>query len=268
MTLDIELQTTQFEPRPDFHKVVWPEYRELLSKNLAQLVDPRRAPTISSIADFDDRLSALNRAIADTNTAKVPESKPSPRSKRWWTPELSEQRKMVLRLGRKAHRNAWKGDVSSAQAFHDARAAYGKAIAAQKTQHWFEWTTSMTSTSTDIWTAARFVGGGSTDGCKTRVPTLVLKDPVSGQTVRKTTNSDKAQTLRDAFFPPPANLSHSPDHSSNTDPAWTFRLPSDIQIQRTFQRLTAGKATCRGTPPNDLLRNCADLLAPHIGPLY
>jgi len=214
-------------------------------------------------------------------------SKPSPRSKRWWTDELSEKRKAVLKLGKKAWKNKWKGDESLKKQHNRARRNYGNSIQQQKTNHWFDFTANITSTSSDLWTAGKFVLGGPTDGCRTRVPTLTV--PHADGTIRRTSsNADKAKAFRDAFFPMPQTKTSIPLSSQSsrlsfpssstpsvpestdvvTDAAWTFKPLTDAQIKRTFQRMTLGKATCRGTPTNDLLRNCADLLAPHIGPLY
>jgi len=89
--------------------------------------------------------------------------------------------------------------------------------------------------------------------CRTRVPTLTVTQP-DGAMRRTSSNADKAKAFREAFFPAPQLEQQVP--------------LSNAQIERTFRRMTLGKATCQGTPTNDLLRNCADILVPYIGPLY
>jgi hypothetical protein len=176
-------------------------------------------------------------------------------------------------------------DKKARKDYTDARKAYGDSIRAQKTKHWFEWISNMDKGSSDIWKAADFVSGTPFDGCRTRVPSLMIKKE-DGSVHQASSNDEKAVAFKEAFFPPPKpdddSLSAStqlefPSSSvgsvfdsddANYRPAWKFSLPTDAQIQQSFQRLAPGKATCPGTPTNDILRRSANIISPYIGPLY
>jgi ribonuclease HI len=288
--LDVHPAITATEPRPDFRKADWKKLKETLNQHLSILSPPQ---DILTKASFDQRLELINQVIAYAVSEHVPISKPCPRSKRWWTPELKQERKEVAKLGRRAWKNAWMGDDTAKKAHTRARRAYGTSIKLQKTKHWYDWISNMSSSSTEIWKAAQFVSGDASDGCRSRVPTLIVKDD-NGTPCRITSNAEKAEAFRNTFFPPPAAVSpptpssaassrlEFPSSSTTSNiysppsvakprtykPAWEFSLPTDAQIMRVFKKLAPGKATSPGTPSNDLLRNCADLLAPFIGPLY
>ncbi len=71
-----------------------------------------------------------------------------------------------------------------------------------------------------------------------------------------------------AFFPPKPAMMVAPPDMQYPPPAWEFCLITNGQIERTFKRMKPLKATKPGTIPNCVLTHCADLLAPHIGPVY
>jgi hypothetical protein len=208
--LDVHPVIAATEPRPDFRKANWAELKETLSKHLSSLFPPR---DILTRDDFDQRLDDINQAIAAAVSQHVPTSKPCPRSKRWWMPELKRERKEVAKLGRKAWKNAWMGDDEARKAHARARRAYGTSIKLQKTKHWYDWISNMNSTSTEIWKAAQFVSGEASDGCKSRVPTLIVNDE-DGKSHRITSNAEKAEAFRNTFFPPPAAVCTSPPTSA------------------------------------------------------
>jgi len=268
LTIDATMQYVEYQPRLDFAKVKWPEYREALTMTLQGLGTPE---PVQNIEEFEKRLSYLNAAIDQVNQDKVPMTKPSPRSKRWWTPELETMRKSLLKKGREVHRNNWKGTNEQEKAeFRKQRAAYGEAIKEQKNRHWADWLTNMSSNSSDIWTTASLVTNAPTDGSRARVPTLITKDE-DGVAQRLSKNSEKSLAFHKAFFPLPRTDPIETEHEHEepaTHTPWPFQLPTDMQIMRTFQDMAPGKATKEGTPSNDLLKNCADILSPHIGPLY
>jgi len=63
-----------------------------LKENLTNLPPPTEIP---SIPNFDEKLKTLNEVIQDTINKNVELSKPSPYSKQWWLPELSEEKKQM-----------------------------------------------------------------------------------------------------------------------------------------------------------------------------
>ena len=60
----------------------WKEFREGLVTALSSTLVPQRLTEESSVSALVDTLTA---AIQEVTHARVPISKPSPHSKRWWT---------------------------------------------------------------------------------------------------------------------------------------------------------------------------------------
>jgi len=198
-TLDITPETYEAEPKPDFRKVDWPKFCKALIASLDPIEIEGKVATID---EFDRRLEQLDKVILLVTAAQVPMPKPSPRSKHWWTEDLNQQRKEVLKLGKKAWKNKWKGDKVLKKNHSRARRNYGSSLQQQKTSHWFDFTSNITSTSSDLWKAGKFVSGGPSDGCQTHVPTLTVTQP-DGAMRRTSSNADKAKAFRDTFFPAP-----------------------------------------------------------------
>ncbi|PBK59489.1 hypothetical protein ARMSODRAFT_899192, partial [Armillaria solidipes] len=121
--------------------------------------------------------------------------------------------------------------------------------------------------SSSIWEICSFISQPSSDGGRARVPDLVVKQ--TGHPIRRIKdNSEKGDVFRMAFFPPKPTISAVPRNIQYPPPAWEFCLITDEQVERTFKRMKPLKATKPGTIPNSVLVHCADLLAPHIGPIY
>ena len=68
------------------------ELVKTLKENLTNLPLPTEIP---SIQNFDKKLKMLNEAIQDAINKNVELSKPSPYSKWWWSPGLSEEKKQM-----------------------------------------------------------------------------------------------------------------------------------------------------------------------------
>ncbi|KAJ3979116.1 hypothetical protein F5890DRAFT_1421827, partial [Lentinula detonsa] len=81
-------------------------------------------------------------------------------------------------------------------------------------------------------------------------------------------NTEKEQIYRDAFFPAPPEVSNVPVNTSYPPPKWDFTPPTDRQILQAIRRLKNGKATRPGTIPNDVFKATAELITPHLGPIY
>ncbi|KAF9008161.1 hypothetical protein BDZ89DRAFT_896128, partial [Hymenopellis radicata] len=117
-----------------------------------------------------------------------------------------------------------------------------------------------------IWSKCSYISQPPTDGARTRIPNLTVG---SGPNKREaSTNADKADILRDQFFPTPPTVSHVPLNPDYPPPAWKFKPPTNHQIIGSFKNMARGKATMPGSVPNDVLNICADLIVPHIGPIY
>jgi predicted transcriptional regulator len=75
------------------------ELVKTLKESLANLPPPTE---IKNIQAFDEKLKTLNNVIQDTINKHVEKAKPSPYSKRWWSTELSEEKKQMQQLAGRA----------------------------------------------------------------------------------------------------------------------------------------------------------------------
>jgi len=70
-----------------------------LNENLDQIA---RLKEIADRQEFDECLNVLNGAVQATIKKHIPEMKPSPYAKRWWTLELTEAKKQTSQLAAQA----------------------------------------------------------------------------------------------------------------------------------------------------------------------
>ncbi|KAJ7762507.1 hypothetical protein B0H16DRAFT_1209629, partial [Mycena metata] len=100
MELDLTVASETFQPRPDFRRTLWPEFREYLLNELQQIERPDEHTTIE---DIETAIHQLDKAIDDTIQAVVPMSKPFPHSKRWYTKDLRQMKHASEKLERTAY---------------------------------------------------------------------------------------------------------------------------------------------------------------------
>ena len=98
--------------------------------------------------------------------------------------------------------------------------SYADEIEATRKEHWVDWLDN--AEGKDIWTANKYVSGDPTDGGKTRIPTLNIKQQ-DGSFKSASSNDDKSSAFCEAFFPPPpADIGIDPDFDY-PDPVTSFR---------------------------------------------
>ncbi len=130
---------------------------------------------------------------------------------------------------------------------------------------WMDWLENVGSRS--IWEICSFISQPTLDGGWARVPDLIVK--AQGQPAHRIQeNEEKGNVFRSVFFPPKPPILVVLDDTCYPPPAWEFCLITGGQIEHAFKRMKPLKATKLGTVPNCILSRCADLLAPHIGPVY
>ena len=83
----------------NFRNVDWDKFREELRSQLASLGLPR---PIRSQSSLDTECDKLMKALQDTISIYVPTSELGPKTKRWWTKELTHLRRKSNKLGRQA----------------------------------------------------------------------------------------------------------------------------------------------------------------------
>ena len=154
------------KPRPRWQEADWPGLTDRL-KNW-QIPPPPGAPSPNQLDQwFSSALSALT-AVIENNT---PRSRPSPRSKAWWTPLLTILRKEYTKATRRAKSLRTPDSYGTAR---QAKLGYFKAIKRAKATYWADF---LAKTSPDnIWTAKQMVAPRKTP----RFPSLPdASDPVA-----------------------------------------------------------------------------------------
>lgn len=133
-------------------------------------------------------------AVLDAIHALTPKAKPSPYSKRWWTTDLTQPRRVYMywrgqarsehRLGREAPELEREAKAASRQ--------YHEAIRKQKKTHWDEFL----AEDRNIWNAAKYLNPDGTTAFD-KIPPLKRAD--------ETITADKAEQAEEllaTFFPP------------------------------------------------------------------
>lgn len=259
--LDLSISTCDIEPPPNFRGVEWEEFR----KTLAEQLDPAWTDElIHSQEQLDQNCSSLMLAIQRTIEKQVPVAEITPKSKRWWTKDLTQLRKRADKLGRQSYKQRHEPDHVVHSEHMEAKKRYEKTIHYNKKQHWRDWLEK--AEEPDIWTANRYTSAPASDGGKTRIPTLRY---VNGdQEVGASTNDEKSVILAKGFFPtkPPG-----------IDLEASYRYPKQCrdgvsitveQIQKQLQKLKPYKAPGPDGIPNIVLTKCADLLIPRLHRIY
>jgi len=154
-------------------------------------------PTPNSLSRWFDISSTR---LTSLHTSHGPCKRPCPRSKPWWSPNLSSLRREYHRFARLSHLDPSPLNWSNVKS---SRRTYFKAIASAKKAHWSDFLSSATPGS--VWTAKRFAFG--------RPPEWFPDLPGASNP------TEVAETLLDLFFPskpPPPPLLRLTRYEDNT----------------------------------------------------
>ena len=146
--LSLGLVTSEIKPIPNFRDVDWEEFRKSLATHLgpAQPEDQ-----ILNQRQLDERCGSITEAIQSTICEQVPVTEITPKSKRWWTKELTQLRSQSNKLGRQSYRHRNQLDHAIHAQHKDAAKRYERTLDYTKKQHWRDWLES--ADEPDIWTA-------------------------------------------------------------------------------------------------------------------
>jgi len=166
------------KPRPRWQEVDWPGLTDRLKD--WQVPPPPDAPSPNQLDQwFSSALSTLTTTIEAT----APRSRPSPRSKPWWTPLLTSLRKEFTKTTRRAKKLQ---TPDSYTIVRQSKLGYFKSIKRVKASYWADF---LAKTSpNNIWTAKQLVALRKTP----RFPSL--PDASGPVAINK--------ALLDHFFPP------------------------------------------------------------------
>ena len=192
--LSLEVNTIAAEINPSFRNVNWEDFRTELAKQLAQTPAPMN---ISDQKQLDDRCEELTKALQEAIHAEIHVPENTPKSKRWWTKELSQLHSRANKVGRAAYNLRNSLDHQVHKEHKDAKSKYRNKLEHTKRQHWRQWLEK--AEDPDLWAAHQMMTSAPTDGGKAKIPKL--KHKVGEEETTASTNSEKSVALAKCFFP-------------------------------------------------------------------
>ncbi|KAJ7121315.1 hypothetical protein C8R43DRAFT_831764, partial [Mycena crocata] len=100
--IDLDVVEIAHVPKPMWRKTEWDEFRVDLMLELIHRFEPR--DSYDTPEELDTAIAALDAAIQAVVERKVPMSKPSPYTKRWFTKELKARKQESEKASREAFR--------------------------------------------------------------------------------------------------------------------------------------------------------------------
>ena len=259
-TLQLRLPRRTRKTWRNYHQVEWADFRQTLRARM-----PETPEHLNTIAEMEEHLNKVYQAIEQTAEAHVPDAKVVPHTKRWWSKELTQQRKVVGKLGLQAYRNRCDPVHPVHEQFRRARNDYRMEIKTRKKAHWNSWLEDLDTNT--IWDVTRYMDYTPSDaGCSATPP---LRENPQSQTYVNTDDS-KAKLLFKSFFPlqeihtVPGPLIGQQTREPEPEPV----LFTESQVYRAINKLSPHKAPGPNGIPNIVYKECADSLIPHLVALF
>ncbi|KAJ7082809.1 hypothetical protein C8R43DRAFT_835832, partial [Mycena crocata] len=156
--LDLEPPSKEKEERWNWRGGKWKEFGEMLE---AELEAVGEVDGYASVEEVLAGIEELDAAVWRCVREHIPLAKVCPHSKRWWTPELSEARKVKQRLALKSYRRRDNRNDPIHEEFRVARNSFSAKIKAARDNCFLEWTEQIDGS--DVWTAGQMMKGPPTD---------------------------------------------------------------------------------------------------------
>ena len=251
--LDLKAVQTEIGEIPNYREADWEGVRKELSTQLAKLPP---ATQITNQGQMDESCKNLTKAIQRAIAAEIPMSNPTPKSKRWWTKELTQLRRLSNKLGRQSHQRGHEPEHDIHRQHDAAKKKYRKVLDHTKRHHWRDWLEK--GEDPDLWTAHRYVSAPRGDGGKTRIPSLKFK--VDEEEHTATSNQEKGRVLAKNFFPTKPRTDESlAEHTYPKACSRAGKITTE-QIRDQLCKLKPFKAPGPDGIPNIVLTRCADLI--------
>ena len=170
------------DPSPNWNKTDL----DAILPQLPSLVPPPPPPSCP-VSVFEDWFESHSNRVKTLITSNTPVSRPSPRSKPWWSPLLSSLRQAFHSASRYFRSSR---DPYDHSAMRSAHRSYFSSIKKAKFAHWAEYLSSLSPSS--VWDAKRLTCGRQ----QPRFPSFPDED----------TPDDIKAALLDDFFPAPPSL--------------------------------------------------------------
>jgi hypothetical protein len=259
--LNLEVAIALTTAAQNFRDVDWKEFREKLKEELKKWGVTNFIKTQTAL---DRECERLTNTLQATIEAKVPKAKLGPHTKRWWTKELTELRKVMLKLRRKACKERHKDDNTAWEQFKDARRVFSNELDKIKKNHWCDWLEK--ADDPDLWTAHKYISAPPGDCGKTRIPDLSHVD--KGERLTASINKEKSKALAKTFFPKKLKDGKQHPNAAKPTPICKADPISRDQIKRALARLKPYKAPGPDGIPNVVLTKCADILEDRLWHIY
>lgn len=258
LILDTNILSTDEEPHRNWRDVDWEKFNEALSNSLS----PHPPLPLATDEEFQFMAGFITQCITETVDKFIPHSKPCPHSKHWWTKDLSSLRKKVAKL----HHLAYKmRGIPLHEELKRTKNEYTNLIQETKKQHWQDWLEDIKGN--DIWTTNHYVTTPSTDGGKTRIPTLTKQNP-DGTVTSATTNEEKSRMIAQALFPSPPLINNVTADFVYPDPIARHVPFTPDQLFKVISNLSGFKVPGPDGICNIVFKHCSTHLVPYLTHLF
>jgi len=217
-------------PRKAYDRTDWAK----VGKDVLAAIEP--SEPIASTTQLDAKVDKLIRAVQQAVEKHAPLLRPSPYSKRWFTPELKQQQASVNKARRKWQESCatrGKNDEQTRELFnamYTKRREWTKAIERAKYKHWKEFLDSAKS-STTLWKAATFMKPRDNYA---NIPPLRAGDGEIHD------NAEKARVFLESFFPDVDEPEAGPDSGGMEELEW--HPLTEVEIERVLKAAKGKKA--------------------------
>ena len=259
--LDLEIEPADDTPFTNFREVDWEEFRLALETRIANLPPPER---ITNQVQLDLTCEELTAMIQSIIFEKVPVTEITPKSKRWWTKELTTLRKQANKLGRKSYKRRHDPEHAIHAEHKEAAKKYVRTLKTTKQQHWRSWLERVKDP--DIWAVHRLISTPTSDGGKARIP--ALKHRVGELEKTATTNIEKGAALAKGFFPQKPQTQDTQEGEEYPKTCSKAGKVTKDQIRKQLKKLKPYKAPGPDGIPNIVLTKNADILVDRLYPIY
>ncbi|KAJ5215604.1 reverse transcriptase [Penicillium cinerascens] len=223
---DAQKPTVSGPGRPLFREAPWAD----INRELKDL--ETEVPDITTRAELNSTVDHLTNRVSQAVRLLVPIARPSPYSKRWWTPELTVLRDTYTRARNRCTQSQRYG-VTVAEledTVSDLRRQYHRAIRDAKRHHWREFL----NNSDNIWKAARYLEPG--ERSIGAIPTLRSNNQTFDN------DQEKAYALLQAFFPPLPNILDEPQEERQQPDPLPMETIAPHEVEAALMKMAPWKA--------------------------
>ncbi len=187
-----------------------------------------------------------------------------PKSKCWWTKELTQLRACANKLERSTYNLREDQNHRIHREHKEAKSKYYNMLKVTKQQHWRDWLEK--AKDLDIWTAHHLISAPPTDRGKAKIPKLKYKK--GKEDAIASTNEEKSAALAKCFFPTKPQVQDENEVVKYPKACKGVGKITREQIHEQLRRIKPFKAPGLDSIPNIALSNCADLIINRLYYIY